>query len=163
MGGGEGQLTANPADIDAVVRRAWKNIYDGVADATGGVADISMNKFAKYFLKAPPYEVEPLAGDRIFESFSKTAKSAGALDGWSPEEMALLSRKACHYVAIMLNLLEEGCPWPKTALHARVAYLLKEGAEIGQVMNYRPLTIAPPLYRCWGTCRLEDMHMWVQM
>ena len=47
--------------------------------------------------------------------------------------------------------------------HARVAYLLKEGAELGHVMNYRPLTIASPLYRCWGTCRLEDMHMWVQM
>ena len=66
-------------------------------------------------------------------------------------------------MAILLNLVEEGYPWPVSAPHARVAYLLKEGAEIGQVMNYRPLTIASPLYRCWGTCRLEDLHMWVQM
>ena len=54
-------------------------------------------------------------------------------------------------------------PLAQVSSHARVAYLLKEGAEIGQVMNYRPLTIASPLYRCWGACRLEDMHMWVQM
>lgn len=64
-----------------------------------------------------------------------TAKSAGALDGWSPEEMALLPKKACRYVAILLNLMEDRAPWPKPAPHARVAYLLKEGAEIGQVMN----------------------------
>ena len=105
----------------------------------------------------------PLTGDRVFESFSRTAKSAGALDGWSLEELALLSRKAYHYVAILLNLVEEGNPWPTSCPHARVAYLLKEAAEIGQVMNYRPLTVTSSLYRCWATCRLEDMHLWVQM
>ena len=138
-------MTTNPTDIDAVVRRAWKAIYDGTADAIGGAVDLFMNKFAKYFLKLPPFEVIPLTGERVFESFSKTAKSAGALDGWSPEELALLSRKACHYVAILLNLVEEGNPWPTSCPHARVAYLLKEGAEIGQVMNYRSLIIASPL------------------
>ena len=56
-----------------------------------------------------------------------------------------------------------GTHGPSRPPHARVAYLLKEGAELGHGMNYRPLTIASPLYRCWGTCRLEDMHMWVQM
>jgi hypothetical protein len=104
-GGKKGQMTTNPTDIDAVVRRAWKAIYDGTADATGGAVDMFMNKFAKYFLKLPPFEVIPLTGERVFESVSKTAKSAGALDGWSPEELALLYRKACHYVAILLNMV----------------------------------------------------------
>ena len=98
-----------------------------------------MNKFATYFLKLPPFEVKPLTGERVFESFSKTAKSAGPLDGWSPGEMALLSRKACHYVAILLNLVEEGNPWPTSCPHARVAYLLKEGAEIGQLSSSRQI------------------------
>ena len=43
-------MTTNPTDIDAVVRRAWKAIYDGTADATGGAVDFFLNKFAKYFL-----------------------------------------------------------------------------------------------------------------
>ena len=72
-------MTTNPADIDAVVRRAWRAIYNGTTDATGGAVDFFMNKFAKYFLKLPPFEVKPLTGERVFESFSKTAKSAGAL------------------------------------------------------------------------------------
>lgn len=52
-GGKKGQRTANPTDIDAVARRAWGNIYDGVADAIGNVVDIFMNRFANCFLKAP--------------------------------------------------------------------------------------------------------------
>ena len=47
-------MTANLADIDAVVRRAWKTIYDGAAEATEGAVDAFMNKFAKFFLKATP-------------------------------------------------------------------------------------------------------------
>ena len=54
-------IIADP-DIDAVVRRAWKNIYDGVADTTGNAVDFFMNKFAKCFLKVAPFVVEPLAG-----------------------------------------------------------------------------------------------------
>ena len=65
-------MTANPAQIDAVVRRAWKTIYDGAFGATEGAVDVFLNKFAKYFLKASPFEVDPLTGDRVFESFSKT-------------------------------------------------------------------------------------------
>ena len=34
-GGKKGQLTSNPADIDAVVRRAWKAVYDGIGGTIG--------------------------------------------------------------------------------------------------------------------------------
>ena len=46
-GGKKGQMTANPTDIDAVVRRAWRTIYNGTTDAAGGAVDLFMNKFAK--------------------------------------------------------------------------------------------------------------------
>ena len=29
-GGKNGQLTSNPADIDGVIRRAWKVVYDAI-------------------------------------------------------------------------------------------------------------------------------------
>ena len=32
---------------------------------------------------------------------------------------------------------------------------------IGKVVSYRPLTITAPIYRCWATCRLENMQEWV--
>ena len=61
----------------------------------------------------------------------------------------------------MLDLIEMGAPWPRTSTHARVVFLEKVGAQIGQVMSYKPLTITSPLYRCWGTMRLEFMSPWI--
>ena len=60
------------------------------------------------------------------QSFSRTKESAGALDGWSPKELSMLSDKACDKVAVMLNQIEEGENWPKPAPDAKVAYLEKE-------------------------------------
>ena len=37
----------------------------------------------------------------------------------------------------------------------------KEGAQVGKVTSYRPLTITAPVYRAWATMRLEDMEDWV--
>ena len=37
----------------------------------------------------------------------------------------------------------------------------KEGAQVGKVTSYRPLTITSPIYRAWATMRLEDMSEWV--
>jgi len=42
-------MTTNPTDIDAVVRRAWKAIYDGTADATGGAVDFFLNNLPNTF------------------------------------------------------------------------------------------------------------------
>ena len=36
------------------------------------------------------------------------------------------------------------------------------GAEVGKVMSFRPLTITSPLYRCYGTMRLECMSPWIR-
>ena len=47
-------------------------------------------------------------------------------------------------------------------MHARVVFLEKSGAQIGQVMIYGPLTITSPLYRCWGTMRLKSCEPWIR-
>ena len=99
--------------------------------------------------------------ERVYASFSKTVESAGALDGWSAKEMGLLSKDVCESIATLLNQIEEGAQWPRSAPHAMVVYLQKEGAEVGQVMGYRPLTITAPLYRCWATMRLADLQEWI--
>ena len=47
--------------------------------------------------------------------------------------------------------------------HARIVFLEKDGAEVGKVMSYRPLTITSPLYRSWASLRLDDMEEWMRM
>ena len=63
--------------------------------------DISMNK---------PFEVDKITGQMVQASFSRTAESAGALDGWSPKELSLLSMKTYERIADLLNQIEEGAP-----------------------------------------------------
>ena len=84
------------------------------------------------------------------------------MDGWSPEELALLSKSVCSHIADILNLVEDGAPWPQSPPHARAVFLQKDGTEVGQVTSYRILTITSPLYRAWAAMRLDDMHMWVR-
>ena len=160
--GRKGQITNNPADIDAIVKRAWKAVYDGVEGCIQIAVDVFLEKFSKYTLKANPFQAPAITGERVFESFAKTAESAGALDGWNPKELALLSKEVCNHIAEMLNQIEAGAPWPKSATHAKAVYLQKEGAEVGQVMSYRALTITAPLYRAWATMRLADLKEWIE-
>ena len=64
----------------------------------------------------------------------------------------------CEHVATMLKQIEGGAPWPRSAIHARVAFLETGGAAVGEVVSYRPLTIIAPLYRCWAMMRLRTME-----
>lgn len=59
----------------------------------------------------------------VYESFSRTAESAGALDAWHPKELSLFSKLLCGKVADMLNQIEEGAQWPRSSIHVRVVYL----------------------------------------
>ena len=96
-------------------------------------------------------------------AFKKIGESAGGMDGWSPKELSYFSTKVCGKVAILFNQVEKGAPWPKAVEHARIVFLEKDGAEVGKVMSYRPLTITSPLYRSWASLRLEDLEDWIKM
>ena len=71
--------------------------------------------------------------------------TAGGIDGWQPAELVLASWDVCIWVARLFQLIESGSPRPKACLHAKAAYLEKEGSKIGMVMSFRPLTITAPV------------------
>ena len=97
----------------------------------------------------------------MYEHFRNASNSAAAMDGWHPKEFSYLSRKVCNHIAILINQIEKGAPWPRSARLARVVYLEKTRAILGEVMSYRPLTITSPLYREWGSLRLKHMAPWI--
>ena len=69
--------------------------------------------------------------------------------------------ETCIWVAVLYNLIEDWCSWPKSTRHARIAYLEKEGSKPGEVMSYRPLTVTTPVCRRWATMRLRAMEQWI--
>ena len=77
-GGKKGQLTSNPADIDEVVRRAWKAIYDGIGGNIETAIEFFLNKYTKYILRIVPCEVQALTGERIYAAFFHHQKVGGS-------------------------------------------------------------------------------------
>ena len=65
-----------------------------------------LEAYTRFIYKAKMYEVPELTGERVRRSFAKTKDSAGALNGWSPKEMSLLSKGICDKIAILLNQVE---------------------------------------------------------
>ena len=154
-GGKCGELTSNPRDIDAVVKRAWQAIHNGMKGCIETAVEAFLCKYLRYICVVPRKKLPRLTGKRVYESFKNIKESAGAMDGWSPKELSHLSLATCEVIAVMLNQIEQGEPWPRSSMHARVGFLEKEGAQVGKVTSYRPLTITSPVYRGWATMRLK--------
>ena len=84
-GGKAGQMTSNAADVDAIVTRAWHQIHKGAGGCITKPVDAFLDTYCDVIFKRKPFEVAKITGEMVQASFSRTADSAGALDGWSPK------------------------------------------------------------------------------
>ena len=71
-GGKAGQMTSDPAEIDAVVKRAWKAVYDGMQGCTVNATEKYLTIYCKYIVRLPEVKIGPIDGSRVFESFGNT-------------------------------------------------------------------------------------------
>lgn len=82
----------------------------------------------------------------VGENFQAIEHSADGMDGWEPMELKLFSYELRVRTAVLLQLIEDGAPWPASTRHAKIAYLEKQGSIPGEMMSYQPLAImAHPL------------------
>ena len=88
--------------------------------------DLFLDTYTNYIYRQPTFQVADINVEMVQDSFSRTAESAGALDGWSPKELSMLSLKVYGHIATLLSQVEKGAPWPRSSTHARVVYLEKE-------------------------------------
>ena len=91
----------DPVQVDRVAREAWNPIY------AGNIKDIKQhckNFVAKYgkasgcsFLYEPeePVKVEDIDPEELYQLFVHSKRNSGGLDGWTPEDLTLISRAAC--------------------------------------------------------------------
>ena len=119
------------------------------------------SKYATTLYGAAERKVIEMTQEMVYQTFKHLKVSAPGMDAWQPKELSLFSRLMCKRVADLFNLIEEGAPWPSSTMHARIMYLEKAGALLGEVMSFRPLTISAPLYRAYATMRLKDMQPWI--
>ena len=75
-GGKAGQMTSNPEDVDALVKRAWQKIHAGAGGCITSAVDSFFNNYCGVINKTKPFEVGKITGEMVQASFSRTAESA---------------------------------------------------------------------------------------
>ena len=160
-----GTITTCPIEVDQIATRAWNGIYYGnVADLAKAAKDF----IAKYGLikdaifSAPEVKLEPITGKGLMWTCTHTKMTTAGLDNWEPAELGMLSLSLFDWLAELLNLVKDGCPWPDGLEHAKAAYLAKNPDKADNPLCYKVLMILPASYRRWATHRLQDLKPWTE-
>ena len=96
------------------------------------------------------------------EVCTSSKKTAAGLDNWEPAELGMLSLTTFDWLAKLLNMVEDGRPWPDGLQHSKAAYLSKDQNRTDDPLAYRVLMILPASYRRWGTLRLKHLQPWTE-
>ena len=121
----EGTIATDPAEIDSIIRRMWKKVYDGNPMDLRTSASKFVAKYSGYIYTATEFEIQPMTAEELESTCTSCSHSAHGPDGFEPAEMALLCTDAYGHIADLLNLIEEGAEWPQGAAIARAAFLEK--------------------------------------
>ena len=63
-GGNAGQMTSNPADVDAIVKRAWQQIHKGTGACITKAVDAVLDTYCDAIYKRKPFEVARITDDK---------------------------------------------------------------------------------------------------
>ena len=145
----------DPKEVNEVVRQRWaQEVYDG----NGTDEDIIINNllvdYADTLVRSPTkFEIDDITGAELLEINNAAGHSAGGLDGWTTEDMALFTPKAAQALADLFNAIEKGARWPKIMEQGKAAFLAKDATQKADCMKYRILTLLPLFYRRWAGIR----------
>ena len=90
-------------------------------------------------------------------------RTAAGPDGVYPGDLRCLNETAKKWLVALLNMVEEGEPWPRGVREARAVTLAKTSPPSAEdPFQYRLLLMLPALYRLWARMRLYDMEAWIE-
>lgn len=85
----------------------------------------------------------------------KKARAATGPDAWSRQDLLRMPDDITEALIDMLNKIEQGAPWPRSAITGLVCSLEKvPGAS--KVSQYRPITVFSLIYRTWASIRAKQ-------
>ena len=150
----------DPIQVDRVARQAWNPIYAGNVKGIKQHCRDFLGKYGndkgKSYIYQPKEatEVKDIDPDELYQLFVHRKHNSGGLDGWTPEDVTLISKSACALICTMLNNIEMGTmQWPKLVLTARAAFMANDPTKLEDPLKYRVFTVLPVVYRKWASLR----------
>ncbi|WP_353239581.1 hypothetical protein, partial [Limnohabitans sp.] len=121
-----------------------------------------MAKYRDFVFRGEPFPVSDITGERLRREFKHSAATAASWDQWEHREWAIMPDLAAEWLARLLNLVEQGAPWPTATTWGKAFFLSKNDEPSTAPMEYRILLILSRLYRRWASMRLRDLQGWVR-
>ena len=78
--GPTGRVTANPAEVDAIVQAAWGPVYQGQAGQHADIVAHFLAKYKDYVFHGDAFQVRAITGERLLQEFRNSAATAASWD-----------------------------------------------------------------------------------
>ena len=118
-------ITCDPHEVDDIAIRAWAAIYKGNTTNTNQLRHDYFRRYAPHIFTATPTDIGRLTGPQLKATCLPAAHSTAGLDHFTPEDFTHISDLTFDWLAYLLNLVEDGLPWPADLCTGKAAYLSK--------------------------------------
>ena len=96
-----------------------------------------MAKYQNHLVDLPKFKVRRITGDEVKKACQQAKASVAGLDNWETAELGLICDIGYQWIADLLNMVEDGCPWPDGMDRARAAFLSKDPCRAACPLQYR--------------------------
>eukprot|EP00435_Cladocopium_sp_Y103_P013434 s711_g3.t1 len=150
------QLVGSVEDIHSEFAKEWQARWDKHLHLpTDHWQEIT--KFATMTLPSKPMEYRPIDLALWKKTIAnKKTHTATGLDGISKQDLMTIPDTLHMSILALLHRAETAGEWPSQALQGAVHSLAK-CVDAESVNQFRPVTILPLIYRCWGTIRSREI------
>ena len=113
-------------------------------------------------IQTEPERVPKFNKDHIQQDCQQSPATSAGWDQWEAADWKYLSDTPAQYLADLLNMIEEGRPWPEPQ-HWGKAHLIGKTEEASlDPYDYRILLVLQRLYRRWASMRLQHLSRWIE-
>ena len=149
----DGSLTADPTEMDSLLRAAWDPIFRPYAASPEPPWETFEARFGQYVVSNPMAAADLTGKDLLTTLLRQSPRTACGPDGWRVAELRSLPPLFLDHLATFLNCVEaEGC-WPPALCQAWITLIPK--GESPNPLDQRPISVASAVYRLWAATRLR--------
>eukprot|EP00973_Karenia_brevis_P045722 6331493-Karenia_brevis.AAC.1 len=147
--------------MDRLMQCTWAKVYAGSAASHIGATARFLSNYRQFILMDNTFELPELTVHDLMRTCQRANSSSPGMDGWSPADFKLLPEASFRWILALLQLVEEGHPWPQQLSHHKAVLVSKNPDNPFAPLEQRILQLMSEVYRLWAKTRLEHLQPWI--